>query len=95
MKAWMQDYDPSVREKDRDTSELKYDYARNELGMSVAEYVDGYDIYTYEQKIGGEGTADRTRERMEKELGITKAEAKALYKLYNGKLKETLIELYG
>lgn len=95
MKAWMEDYDPSVREKDRDTSELKYDYARNELGMSVAEYVDGYDIYTYEQKIGGEGTADRTRDRMQKELGITKAEAKALYKLYGGKLKETLIELYG
>lgn len=95
MKAWMEDYDPSVREKDRDTSELKYDYARNELGMSVAEYVDGYDIYTYEQKIGGEGTADRTRERMEKELDITKAEAKALYKLYGGKLKETLIALYG
>ena len=82
MKAYMEDYDPNV--KGSDTVELKYDYARQELDMSASEFALAYDIYSHEKHVGGDGTADRTRERMERELGITKAEAKQLYKLYGG-----------
>ena len=85
MKAYMPDYDPS--EKGSDTTELKYDYIRQEMGYSPAEYAKSYDIYSYEKSAGGSGTANRTRKRLQEELGISAQEAKLLYKLYGGQYK--------
>ena len=85
MKAYMPDYDPN--EKGSDSTEMKYDYIRQEMGYSPTEYAKSYDIYSYEKSVGGSGTADRTRKRMQEELGISKDEAKLLYKLYGGQYK--------
>lgn len=84
MKAYMPDYDPNAKTVDR--TELKYDYMIEE-GYSRAEFATAYDIYSHEKAVGGEGTADRTRERMCKELDIKMAEAKMLYKLFGGYYK--------
>lgn len=84
MKAYMPDYDPNAKTVDR--TELKYDYMIEE-GYSRAEFATAYDIYSHEKAVGGEGTADRTRERMCKELDIKMTEAKMLYKLFGGYYK--------
>lgn len=84
MKAYMPDYDPNAKTVDR--TELKYDYMIEE-GYSRTEFATAYDIYSHEKAVGGEGTADRTRERMCKELDIKMTEAKMLYKLFGGYYK--------
>ena len=84
MKAYMPDYDPNAKTVDR--TELKYDYMIKE-GYSRTEFATAYDIYSHEKAVGGEGTADRTIERMCKELGIKMSEAKMLYKLFGGYYK--------
>lgn len=84
MKAYMPDYDPNAKKVDR--TELKYDYMIEE-GYSRAKFATAYDIYSHEKVVGGEGTADRTRERMCKELNIKMTEAKMLYKLFGGYYK--------
>lgn len=85
MKAWMPDYDPN--EKGSDSTEMKYDYIRQKMGYSPAEYAKSYDIYSFEKSVGGSGTANRTRKRMQEELGISAQEARLLYKLYGGQYK--------
>lgn len=85
MKAYMPDYDPNAKKKN--TTELKYDYIRQEMGYSPEKYAQAYDIYSYEADKGGDGTADRTRERMAEEMDITMDDAKLLYKLFHGNYK--------
>lgn len=85
MKAYMPDYDPN--EKGSDSTEMKYDYIRQDMGYSPAEYAKSYDIYSFEKSVGGSGTADRTRKRMQEELGISEQEANLLYRLYSGDYK--------
>lgn len=85
MKAWMPDYDPN--EKGSDSTEMKYDYIRQDMGYSPAEYAKSYDIYSFEKSVGGSGTADRTRKRMQEELGISEQEANLLYRLLSGDYK--------
>ena len=84
MKAYMPDYNPDAKTVDR--TELKYDYMIGE-GYSRTQFATAYDIYSHEKNVGGEGTADRTRERMCKELGIKMTEAKTLYSLFGGYYK--------
>ena len=85
MRAYMPDYDPNAKKKN--TTELKYDYIRQDMGYSPTKYAQAYDIYSYEAGKGGDGTADRTRERMSEEMGITMDDAKLLYKLFHGNYK--------
>lgn len=85
MKAWMTDYDPKA--KKTDTTELKYDYIRKEMGMSAEQYAKLYDIYSYESSVAGKGTADRTRDRMVNEAKLTEEQAKLVYKLFGGSYK--------
>lgn len=72
---------------DNDATEKKYDYMRQEMAYTAKEYAAIYDIYSHESKVGGKGTADRTRERMQDELGLSASAAKELYKLLNGNWK--------
>ena len=85
MKAYMPDYDPNAKKKN--TTELKYDYIRQDMGYSPTKYAQAFDIYSYEADKGGYGTANRTRERMAEEMDITMDDAKLLYKLFHGNYK--------
>ena len=85
MKAYMPDYDPNAKKKN--TTELKYDYIRQEMEYSPEKYAQAYDIYSYEADKGGDGTADRTRNRMVDDMDISKNDAKLLYRLFHGNYK--------
>lgn len=80
MKAYMPDYDPENPKSDK--TELKYDYARKELGMTPAEYAQAYEIYTSKSdELHGK------KQKMEKWTELYGADvAKQLWKLYGGKL---------
>ncbi len=80
MKAYMPDYDPDNPKSDK--AELKYDYARKELGMSPAEYAQAYEIYTSKSdELHGK------KQKMAKWTELYGADvAKQLWKLYGGKL---------
>lgn len=80
MKAYMPDYDPDNPKSDK--AELKYDYARKELGMSPAEYAQAYEIYTSKSD-----DLHYKKQKMAKWTELYGADmAKKLYKLYGGKL---------
>lgn len=81
MKAYMPDYDPDKPKSDK--TELKYDYARKELGMSPAEYAQAYEIYQSFSNYG-KGKAKKQRAALAEIYGADMA--KKLYKLYGGKL---------
>lgn len=80
MKAYMPDYDPENPKSDK--TELKYDYARKELGMTPAEYAKAYEIYT--------SKSDELHSKKQKMAMWTELYgadvAKQLWKLYGGKL---------
>lgn len=80
MKAYMPDYDPDKPKSDK--SELKYDYARKELGMTPAQYAQAYEIYTSKSdELHGK------KQKMAKWTELYGADvAKQLWKLYGGKL---------
>ncbi len=80
MKAYMPDYDPENPKSDK--TELKYDYARKELGMTPAEYAQAYEIYTSKSdELHGK------KQKMAKWTELYGADmAKQLWKLYGGKL---------
>ena len=73
MKAYMDDYDPNAESPDK--TELRYDYARQELGLTAAEYVK---VVTVQQEGGkkAEKLADW------RELGFTAQEANMFYRLF-------------
>ena len=79
MKAYMPDYDPDNPKSDK--TELKYDYARKELGMTPAEYAQAYEIYQSFSNYG-KGKAKKQRAALAEISDM----AKKLYKLYGGKL---------
>lgn len=81
MKAYMPDYDPDNPKSDK--TELKYDYARKELGMTPAEYAQAYEIYQSFSNYG-KGKAKKQRAALAEIYGENMA--KKLYKLYGGKL---------
>lgn len=79
MKAYMPDYDPENPKSDK--TELKYDYARKELGMTPAEYAKAYEIYQSYNGYG-KGKAKKQRAALAELYGADMA--KKLYKLYYG-----------
>lgn len=79
MKAYMPDYDPDKPKSDK--TELKYDYARKELGMTPAEYAQAYEIYQSYSGYG-KGKAKKQRAALAEIYGADMA--KKLYKLYYG-----------
>ena len=79
MKAYMPDYDPENPKSDK--TELKYDYARKELGMSPAEYAQAYEIY---QSYNGYGKGKAKKQRAALAEIYGEDMAKKLYKLYYG-----------
>ena len=81
MKAYMPDYDPENPKSDK--TELKYDYARKELGMTPAQYAQAYEIYQSFNGYG-KGKAKKQREALAEIYGADMA--KKLWKLYGGKL---------
>lgn len=81
MKAYMPDYDPDKPKSDK--TELKYDYARKELGMTPAQYAQAYEIYQSYNGYG-KGKAKKQRAALAEIYGADMA--KKLWKLYSGKL---------
>ena len=80
MKAYMPDYDPDKPKSDK--TELKYDYARKELGMTPAQYAQAYEIYTSKSD-----DLHNKKQKMAKWTELYGADmAKKLWKLYGGKL---------
>ena len=79
MKAYMPDYDPDNPKPDK--TELKYDYARKELGMTPAQYAQAYEIYQSYSGYG-KGKAKKQRAALAEIYGDDMA--KKLYKLYYG-----------
>lgn len=73
MKAYMDDYDPNAESPDK--TELRYDYARQELGLTAEEYVK---VITVQQE-GGE-KAEKIADW--RELGFTAQEANMFYRLF-------------
>lgn len=86
MKAYMADYDPN--DESPETTEFKYQYAREELGLSPKEYAATYRAYLDNSKKAQKIKAIRA-------LGYDYRTANALYKLYYGRMKNDLIEMYG
>ena len=86
MKAYMADYDPS--DESPETTEFKYQYAREELGLSAKEYAATYRAYLDNSKKAQKIEAIRA-------MGYDYKTANALYKLYYGRMKDDLIEMYG
>lgn len=80
MKAYMPDYNPDNPKSDK--TELKYDYARKELGMTPAQYAQAYEIYTSKSD-----DLHNKKQKMAKWTELYGADmAKKLWKLYGGKL---------
>ena len=86
MRAYMDDYDPEA--KSPETTELKYQYIREELGLSPDEYTSTYRAYLDSSKKAGKIAAIRA-------LGYDYRTAKKLYDVYYGNMKKQLIKMYG
>lgn len=87
MKCYMEDYDPENGKTA--TTELKYDYIRQELGLSPKQYAQ-----TYRAHLDNSKKADKIAAMME--LGYDKKTATALYNVYagNSKGKAAYMSLY-
>lgn len=87
MKVYMQDYDPT--DKSPVKTELKYDYARQELDLTPQQFVTAYEI-------NQTGKRDSKFERMEA-AGFDDETAEALYRLLSatGKTKIDTVEWYN
>ena len=81
MKAYMKDYDPESDKPDK--TELRYDYARKELGLSPAEYAEVYRV----QADGGEKD-EKIKAWMA--LGYSQQEAMILYNLFASTSKQAI-----
>lgn len=86
MKAYMADYDPKAESPE--TTEFKYQYAREKLGLTPKQYVSTYQAYL-------DGDKKKDKIAAIRELGYDYSTANALYKLYYGRMKNELIDLYG
>lgn len=86
MRAYMDDYDPTA--KSPETTEFKYQYVREELGLSPGEYTSTYRAYLDSSKKDDKIAAIRA-------LGYDYRTAAKLYDVYYGNMKKQLIEMYG
>lgn len=86
MKAFMDDYNPNA--KTVDTTELKYEYARNNMELTASEFVDAKQAYDSQKK-------KRDKINAMVDAGFDKDTATELYKLFYGSMKQTIIDLYG
>lgn len=84
IKSYMTDYDPNAKSLVK--TELKYDYARQELGLSPEQYVEAYKVSLSGKK------AEKIAEW--ESMGYSPETAKALYRLFNasGKTKINVVE---
>lgn len=76
MKCYMPDYDPEDDPPDR--TEVKYDYIRQEMGLSAKEYTAAYRAYSDNDKKYAQVNAIRDA------LGCSQSAAYRLYSVYSG-----------
>lgn len=87
MLTYMDDYDPTA--KSPDTTELKYQYARQEMGLSAEVFAEAYGI-------NNDGGTWRSRaEKMNRDTGISIDAAYDLIEIFEGKQKSMLINWYN
>lgn len=86
MKVYMPDYDPN--DESPETTEFKYQYIREELGLSPQEYASTYRAYLDNAK-------KNQRIKAIQALGYDYSTARKLYNVYYGNMKKQLIEMYG
>lgn len=86
MKVYMPDYDHN--DESPETTEFKYQYIREELGLSPQEYVSTYRAYLDNAK-------KNQRIKAIQALGYDYSTARKLYNVYYGNMKKQLIEMYG
>jgi hypothetical protein len=88
MKAYMTDYDPN--DKSPQTTELKYDYARQELGLTPSEYPDVYRV-----QLDGGKKNEKIADWMA--MGYTRAEANQFYRLFaaTGRTKIDVVDWHN
>lgn len=86
MKVYMTDFDPNAKKVD--TTELKYDYIRKEMGLSPSQFSTAYAI----NNDGGKWK-DRAS-KMSKQLNISKDEAYDLIQIFEGQKKDMLLDWY-
>lgn len=84
VKAYMTDYDPNA--KSPNTTELKYDYAREELGLTAEEFAQVY-------RISAEDSKKAEKYEKWKNQGYSPAECDALWALFedSGKKKTDVV----
>ena len=84
VKAYMTDYDPNA--KSPITTELKYDYAREELGLTAEEFAQVY-------RISAEDSKKEEKYEKWKKQGYSPAECDALWALFeaSGKKKTDVV----
>ena len=73
MHAYMPDYDPDAEVKQK--TELKYDYTREELGLTPSEYVESYKV-----QLDGGKKNDKINKWID--IGFDPKTANLLYRLY-------------
>lgn len=88
MKAYMTDYDPNGRTVYK--TELKYDYARKELGLTPSQYVDTYSVSL-------DGGKKKNKLALWMAMGYSRKEADMLYRLYDatGKTKIDVVSWHN
>ncbi len=86
MRVYMPDYDKT--DDSPETTEFKYQYIREELDLSPAEYASTYKAY-----LDGEKKAGKIADIMK--LGYDYKTANAIYKVHSGSMKQKLIAMYG
>lgn len=86
MRTYIPDYDPEAKQPT--TTEIKYDYIRQEMGLSAEDFAEAYGI-------NSDGGAWRSRAaKMSRELGISTDAAYDLIEIFEGKKKNQLIDWY-
>ena len=86
MHEYMPDYDPTAASVQ--TTEIKYDYIRQELGMSAQDYVDAYAI-----NLKGGKWKDQ-KKAIARKLGCSEDAAYELVLIFEGRKKDQLISWY-
>lgn len=86
MMAYMEDYEHGV--EGTETSELKYQYIRQELGLSPQDYIKAYEV-----DLAGGKWRD-IRSGIMKTLGCDYGTANKLLLIFEGRYKQQLIDWY-
>lgn len=86
MKVYMTDFNPKAKKVD--TTELKYDYIRQEMGLNPSQFSKAY-------AINNEGGKWKDRaSKMSKQLNISKDKAYDLIQIFEGQKKDMLLDWY-